>query len=902
VIGTTLSHFKITAKLGEGGMGEVYRAIDTKLDREVAIKVLPEAVTRDPERLARFEREAKVLASLNHPNIGSIYGLEEDGAKRLLVLELIEGEDLQERLERGAIPVDEAMSLAMQMATGLEVAHEQGIIHRDLKPANVKVTPDGQLKILDFGLAKSWGSAPTDSDLTHSPTLTAQMTGQGVILGTAAYMSPEQARGEEADRRADIWSFGVVLFEMLTGRRLFTGKTTSDVLAAVLRADPDWDALPARTPAAVRKLLRRCLSRKRKQRLQAIGDARIELEEALASPFDGDMAEALGEQTMVTRGISALTWLLASLVIVLIGLLMWNLRSDEVEPRASMRLGLTLPDEIALAPPASMPLGIGSRSLTLSPDGSRLIYVSLAGDERVLSLREMHRGEVRVLGDTEGAYRPFFSPDGEWVGFFAGGKLKKVSLSGGSAIDLAAAPIGLGGAWSEDGHIYFVPDEGTGVKRIPASAGAVENITELNKLTAAFSQSISDVLPGGRGILFTESGGGIGVYSLTTGEQRFISTSGGGARYLASGHILFPEFGRLMVAPFDLDLLEMTGPAEVALEGVQTGSFGNAQFGLSENGLLVFVEGDSLLAGDFTWLDADGKREPIGMARGVFGGFSLSPDGLKVAVPIVDGKEIDIWIYDIGRGTPTRLTFDGKSAVGTAWTPDGKRVLYNSLKDGVGNTYAKGAQGDSTEVKVTDLESYAPLGRISFDGKLLPLAVRGKDSTSRDIYLAPLSEEILSGKSTTQPQPFLETPFQEMFYAISPDGNWMAYYSNETGNWEVYVQPMDPSKTRSGRVRISIDGGEEPIWSADGSRLFYRWGNKFYAVDVTLGAEFKAGSPEVLFEGPYINVPGWSYDVSPDGERFLVIVNEAVVQSTAELAVMTNFFDHIQSLSSTEGR
>jgi serine/threonine-protein kinase len=530
------------------------------------------------------------------------------------------------------------------------------------------------------------------------------------------------------------------------------------------------------------------------------------------------------------------------------------------------------------------------------------VYVAFVNGQRQLYVREMSSGEIKPIPGTEGAHRPFFSPDGEWVGFFADRKLKKVALSGGTPIVLADAPLGLGGAWVPDDTIYFTPDEGKETFRIPAAGGEVQSATQKNVST--YIQMVSDVLPGGKAILTSESSAGVTVHTIETGERKTVIPIGWGARYISTGHLIYAQPGKLLAVPFDPEKLEIAGPSVTVIEGIQTSGFGDAQYAVSQSGLLAYIPGGHTNAGNFVWLDRRGKREPLGLPPGIFGGFALSPDGKKVAIPIIDEGKVDIWLYDTLRGTPTRFTFDGLSRMGPAWTPDGKKLVFISMRDGVGNIFVKPVAGSGEAVQLTKYKTITLNGRIPLDGKEMPIVILSAETSSRDIFLLPLDAETLSGKATAEPAPFLQTPFQEQFPTISPDGRWMAYYSNETGRWEIYVQPLEESGSRSagaGRVRISTGGGEEPIWSRDGRELFYYWGSKIYVVDVTLGAKFRAGVPRVLFDGPFVNLPGWSFDVSPDGKRFLVVENEDLEKASSELVVITNFFDHVRRLTATGG-
>jgi serine/threonine-protein kinase len=569
MIGTSLTHFKITAKLGEGGMGEVYRAEDSKLGREVALKVLPEIFAQDEDRMARFAREAQVLASLNHPQIAGIYQVEQSESVHFLVMELVEGETLAERIARGPLPKEEALRIALQMALALEEAHERGIVHRDLKPANVKITPQGQVKVLDFGLAKALEDDPSDADskpgLAHSPTLTAQMTGVGVLLGTAAYMSPEQARGDQADRRSDIWAFGIVLTEMLTGKTVYAGKTLSDTLAGVLAREPEWEALPEDTPRSVRRLLERCLAKDLRERLQAIGEARIAIENHLEDP-DAEQAETItaAEVAKIPAWRSALPWGLAGLLAVaLLGsLFVFRPEAATTATAAPMRMGISLPEQKTIF------RGYGS-SAVLSPDGRRVAYVFSQGVNYEIYLHSLDQWEGTALTSAAGEgrpYQPFFSPDGDWIGFVTPSELKKVPVSGGTPITLASVNLPRGASWAADGTIVFAPTPRGGLHRLPSAGGESEPLTVLDEEKGEASHRWPQVLPGGKGILFTSHTGtsnfydaNIEVVVLETGERRVLHRGGTFGRYVESGHLVYVNGGTLFAVPFDLERLDVTG-------------------------------------------------------------------------------------------------------------------------------------------------------------------------------------------------------------------------------------------------------------------------------------------------------------------------------------------------------
>jgi serine/threonine-protein kinase len=885
MIGTNLSHYRITDKLGAGGMGEVYRAEDTNLNRQVAIKVLPDIFASDPERLARFEREAKLLASLNHPNIASIYGLEEHEGKPFLVLELVEGQTLAERLKKGRIPLDETLDICRQIAEGLEAAHEKGVIHRDLKPSNVKVTPEGKVKVLDFGLAKAFQGEPSAPDVSKSPTLTNQMTHAGVILGTAAYMSPEQTKGKAVDKRADIWGFGCVLYECLTGKRVFEGETVTETMAAILMRDPAWEALPAATPGPIKDLLRRCLQRDTQLRLRDIGDALIELRECGTD----QRIEAPHVPTVARFRLVGLLGVLAILGFGLAGLILWGWspwkKSPEVK-RIVARLSINLPSGAPLAPTGSMPLCIGQPSLALSPDGRYLAYVALVGLETELHLRDMGSGEYRALPGTKGARTPFFSPDGQWVAFFAGEKLKKVALAGGESFDVASTySLTAGGAWGSDNYIYYNPDQFGSIRRVPAAGGQVEILYP--NLDAYGSQAFPAELPGGQSLVANINlwPGMVGIVRKGVhGDPKLVLKKGSFARYIPTGHLIYAIPGKLMAINFDLEKEDVVGDPMVLFDDLRTeGLMGAAQFSVSSDGTLVYARGVDSQSGAFVWVDRFGNKEAIGsLGNRYYGDFKLSPDGRQLALTVQDVDGMDIWIHELERGTETRFTSGGWNYPG-AWLPDSKSLIFGS--------------------QIQKSRLFWKARALNQEAKPLPKAAQHKiivgfRSGDRDLILNDnknifvLSTPKESGKmpddfaiKNTIPVPFMS------FIQLSPDGCWLAYTSIESGRWAINVCSF-PDIGR--RTQISTRGGEEPRWNPNGREIVYRWGSQWFSVDITLGPEIVASAPKLLFQGPYINVAGYDWDISPDGKRFLVIENPQQDKPQTELAVITNLFDLLQ--------
>jgi serine/threonine protein kinase/Tol biopolymer transport system component len=888
MIGQTLGRYRVVEKIGAGGMGVVYRVHDEQLQRDAALKVLTSGLVADGAEMARFHREARALAALNHPNIASIYDFEESGPSEALVMELVEGPTLAERISKGPVPLKEALLVARQIADALDYAHERGIVHRDLKPANIKIKNDGTVKVLDFGLAKfvacgpltnSGEGATTTSDLTSKP---------GVVIGTLAYMSPEQARGAAVDGCADIWAFGVVLYEMLAGRPAFAGPSSSDVIAAIIKDEPRWDALPDEVPASILKLLRRCLAKDPHDRLHSAADARLEINETIADlSAPANLNARSGWPVSLNRW---WLWILLNLILVTVALVWWNPWHHDLTLKPSARFSIVLPSEAPLAPASAMPLAVGRSSLALSPDGAHLVYVAFVQGEMKLYVRDMDRGEFRGLPGTEGAHSPFFSPDGEWVGFFAHDKLKKVSLHGGQPITLSDATLGFGGSWASDGGIYFSTDYSSGIYRVPETGGPVKTIT--GDHWAYVPSLFPHVLPDNHGILFSIQTFTLGVYDLRSQQGRIIFQGGTFPQFSPTGHIVFARRGTVQAAPFDARRLTVTGPAIQLFDGVRTERDGAAQFTFSAAGTFIYASGSDGAVGSLVDVDRSGNRRPLQTPAGDYSAFRISPDGSRVAIPINTEAGTDIWLYDISRGTSTRLTSNSQSTL-PVWSPDGTAIYYTSWPNGVPNLYRQSIEGGEP-VQLTHWQGSwgAPLA-VSRDGKLLLVDKLGPD-TKDDLWILRLAGEDSSGNASPQEIPFLATSFSECLGDISPDGRWAAYTSDESGGWEVYVTSFpNPGE----KMRISIDGGEEPIWSADGHELFYRFGTKWFVAEVSTGEHFTAGRPRLMFEGPFANVPGHSYAAARDGKHFLVVEGVDQTKTQTVLNVVTNVFDEIRRRS-----
>jgi len=937
-VGTRLGPYEVTAKIGEGGMGEVYRATDSNLKRSVAIKVLPASVAGDADRLARFQREAEVLAALNHPNIAAIYGLEEGPAEaghhvRALVMELVEGEDLSQRIARGAIPLDEALPIAKQIADALEAAHERGIVHRDLKPANVKVRSDGTVKVLDFGLAKAMdvgsggpGRSGGPGGLSMSPTLTtpAMMTGAGMILGTAAYMAPEQAKGRAVDRRADVWAFGCVLYEMLTGRRAFGGDDVQDTFVAIMRDEPDWARLPATLPPALGTYLKRCLQKDARQRVQAIGDVRLALEGAFETT--APLTAPLALDAPASGVARALPWAIASAAVIVAGVLLtlwapWRSASVPVPRKLLASIGAD----------ASLPTADGASAI-LSPDGTTLVFVAQQAGQTRLFVRKLDQLQAAPLAGTEGASNPFFSPDGQWLAFFAGGKLKKISVTGGAAVNLCDAPSGRGGTWTDDDTIIFTPASApnTTLMRVSAAGGTPAVFGALSK--GAATQRWPQALPGGKGVLYTENSATTGwdaanlVVTPLSGLPAEASAKAGGTpkvvvrgghygRYVSSGlahrslgeggHLIYLQQGTLFAVRFDLDRLETIGQAVPAIEGViaTPGNTGGAQLAVSSEGTLVYMPGAAVtLANPIDWMTRDGKTSVLRAAKADWTNPRFSPDGQKLAVEISDGKQRDIWVYEWARDTLTQLTFDPGQDWLPIWTPDGRRIVFTSdrAKPGIYNLYWVNADGAGDVTRLTDspelqfASSWHPSGRF-----LAFMATRG--ATSGDLMILPMEGDAARGWTPGKPTVFLGTPANEILPVFSPDGRWIAYFSNEGGGAavDVYVRPFPGP---GGKWRISTEGGAYPHWSTTSHELLFITvsGKVMVAPYAVVGDSFRADTPRI-WSPTSIRAPGVAnspYDLHPDGKRLAVVAAQNQGAGAQDKVVfVSNFFDYLRKIA-----
>ncbi len=881
--GSRLGLYEITAKLGEGGMGEVYRARDPKLNREVAIKVLPPGVAQDAERLARFKREAQVLASLNHSNIAAIYGLDEANGTLFLVLELVEGEDLADRLKRGAIPLDESLEIAKQIALALEDAHDKGIVHRDLKPANVKLTPDGQVKVLDFGLAKAYSADASGSgslDSGNSPTMTQAATMAGMILGTAAYMSPEQARGKSVDKRADIWAFGVVLYEMLTGEQLFHGETVSDTLAAVLTRELDTKTLPAASPAALRRLLRRCLERNPKNRLHDIADARIVLDELARGDVDPQGAETASAAVKSRRNV--LPWAIAVLaVLVAIGLALRPSPSAQPMEQPLTAFGVLVPPEIFL-PAVDSPL------IDLSADGRTLIFVASEAQNSSIYRRSLDRLAVSPIEGTKGAAEPRLSPDGRFIAFFADGTLRKIPADGGAAAFLAEARAPRGVSWAPDGSLVYSPLYSSGLFRVLATGGTPVPVTKLDEAKGERSHRWPQVLPDGRTVIFTvgliSSPGdydtaNIDAVRLDTGERRTVLQGARMARYTAAGYLVYQRAETLLAVRFDPARLETMGEAFTIQEGVGgDGSSGTGHFAVSAGGLLAFAPQNSIPRESvFVMVDRTGRETELAAPAGPLNHPRISPDGRRLTYSVGDGSAAndDVYLFDLADGRSQRLTF-GQGHGAPLWTPDGASIVYTKGRSGDTGLFTKRADGSGGETVLwRNAGGFNLANSWLSDGRHLAV------TDAQDTFDIRLVDAIEGGTIT----PLFASPSAaEYAAAFSPDGRHVAYTTTETGTDEVFVETFPPGH---GKWQVSSAGGFCPVWSRDGKELYFVAGDSMMAVDVDTKDVFRAGLPHELFTGPYVltTPPSRNYDVGPDG-RFVVIKPKSVSTTPRELVLL----------------
>jgi len=895
--GTRIGPYEIVSTLGAGGMGQVFRARDTRLKRDIALKVLPPSVAEDHDRIARFEREAEMLAALNHPNIAQIHGVVDANDSLALVMELVEGEDLAARIARGPVPVDEALRIARQIAEALEAAHERGIIHRDLKPANIKVRPDGTVKVLDFGLARSGAPVATGPDGATAAVTSPAMTIHGVIMGTAAYMSPEQARGKPVDRRADVWAYGAVLYEMLTGKRPFDGGDVTDTIAAVLRADPDWRLIPRDVPEPITTLIRRCLDKDPQRRPSHLSVATFLLSGGAETAASAPRAvETVAQPAARRRLISlAVTTFLAGAAVA--AGLAWRF-FGRPEPATAPPVRFTM----AVDTGGETWRDLTDRPFVMSPDGRAIVYRASAGGLPRLFIRTLDRLEPRQLGDASGLLRtPFFSPDGQWVGFFDGPVLKKVRVSGGPPVIIAGGinAGGFGASWSDDGSIVYGERRagagaGTALMIVPAAGGEPKTL-ETADSGSGKEDTFPVALPHSRGVLFTTHDPGRGAASegrlmlldRTTGERRELAAGASGADFPAGRIVYADPLGRLHALPFDPSTLKALGPHTGLDEGVHVPVVGQAMFSAAFSGAIAFlpaIEVANPVSGrSLVWVDRHGREEPLAAPPRAYAVLRLSPDGTRIALDIRDEGN-DIWIWSLERRVLTRLTSGPTLDMAPVWTPDGRRIIWTSTRDNANpRLYWQAADGTGSA------ESLNGPG-VAYPGSVTPDAHAVLSSSgARAIFRTSLTGD---GKSDSilGPMQALLTP------EVSPDGRWLAYQSNESGQPEVYVRPYP--NVDDGRWQISTERGSRPAWSRNGRELFFLDGNDRLSVAPIAvdGNTLVPGVPRRLLHAAYY--PGFSsrgaylrgYDVSLDGQRFLMIKSRAdAAASQTVLTVVANW-------------
>jgi Tol biopolymer transport system component/predicted Ser/Thr protein kinase len=904
--GTKLGPYEIVAPIGAGGMGEVYRARDTRLDRIVAIKVLPQHLAETPDAKQRFEREARAVSALNHPNICTLFDVGSQDGTEFLVMEYIEGETLAARLEKGSLPLDQALKIGIEVADALDKAHRAGIIHRDLKPGNIMFTKSGA-KLLDFGLAKAALPLAAGATLSASATRTTPITQQGVIVGTFQYMSPEQVEAKELDARSDIFSFGSVLYEMLTGRAAFQGRSQLSVASAILEKDPESiSVLMPMTPPALDRAVRQCLAKNPEDRWQTARDLLLELKwiEDAGSQAGVPAAVATHRKTR-ERALSAFAAVLGLIAIALaIGFV-----QRAPKPAHPMRLTAELGADVSLS---NMTDGADA---VLSPDGARLAFVAAGADQtQHVYIRSLDQMQATALSGTEDARDPFFSPDGEWIAFFAGGKLKKIALQGGVPVTLCDVPNGRGGSWGDNGLIVFSAGPATALSKVSSAGGMPEPLTALDNQNGLGSHRWPQFLPGGNDVLFTFSTTGLAfenadivVYSLASGKSKTVLHGGSYARYVPSGHLVYQRNNTLFAVPFDLKRLEVTGQPAPVLEGVATTGTGGAQFSVSDSGTLTYVGGSAANQDvSIYWMDAAGKFTPLRGTPGNYRDLAISPDGKRLAMDVATGNRSDIWVYDWERDAFTRLTFSAYQNEVPVWTPDGQRIVYASAEKGAApNIWWIRADGGGDAQRLTESQdpqypsSWSPHGEVLAYSQLNP-------STGWGIMTLPVDGNERSGWKLGQPKQLAGAPALGMLPAISPDGHWVAYNSNESGIYETYVRPFPGP---GGKWQVSNGGGQRiggwgPEWSGNGKDLlfFVPASRQIMAVSYTTsGDSFRAEKPHLWSPGQIadrrFNFNKVGFSLHPDGKRIAVLRSSSSESGPPPIKTVSfifNFFDELR--------
>jgi Tol biopolymer transport system component/predicted Ser/Thr protein kinase len=877
VPGSRLGPFEILGAIGSGGMGEVYRARDTKLNRDVAIKVLPDLFARDPERLTRFTREAQTLASLNHPNVAHVYGVEE----RALVMELVEGEDLAQRIARGAVPVDEAIPIALQIACGLEAAHERGIVHRDLKPANVRITPDGTVKILDFGLAKTADAVPQGASIESSPTFTSAPTEVGMIMGTAAYMAPEQARGKPVDKRADIWAFGCVLYEMLAGTRPFGGETVTDALAAIVKEEPDWKALPTATPPSLRRLIGSCLIKDPRQRLRDIGDARIALERLAAGVADDTAAGTSVAPARQSGRFGALSLVAVALAIgAIASLVTWQLGRPAPDiPRALARFVLPLAYE-------SLPLKTGGAGVAFSPDGSSIVYAGqpVLMSTPVLYRRRLSSLDVERIPNTEGGFAPFFSPDGKWIGFFSDKGVMKLSVEGNNVTKICDRGVFSRADWGPDDTIVLGTSQTYApgaLGKVPAGGGTPTPLTKLDGQESV--HQLPHVLPGGRHVLFTittPTRTELAVAPIGGGAHTRLDLEGSGGIFVPPDHVIFARERSMFSVPFDLRALRVTGSPVQVLE--DAGVFAASVriwiplVGVDRAGSIAYLNkaGSQAILG---WISPGSSFSQLPIPEAEYGPPRLSPDGRR-AVLSIGASPADVWVVDLARGTRLRLTSTGGTA--PIWSADGSRIAYASADTGIMAIAADGGGSPAVLLPRVDRMFVQP-SSWSPDGTSIVVTAEDRGGTrsarNRDIWI------VRGGKA----EPLVASAADERAGMISPDGQWLAYASSVSGREEVYVRPFGRS---GGTIPVSTGGGTLPAWSALGDAVYFLAEGLPAQGSRVMRSAFRGNPPDAGTPAAVLTLPVNFGGAAPAADgRFLVVQQKAGAATVDALHILLNW-------------
>ncbi len=888
LVGKRLGPYEILSAIGAGGMGDVYRARDARLNRTVAIKVLRTHLADKLELRERFEREARTIASLNHAHICTLHDIGHQDGTDYLVMEYLEGETLTARLLKGPLPIEQVLRYAIEIAGALDMAHRQGITHRDLKPGNILLTKSGA-KLLDFGLAKLRQAAVPAESFSKRPTTDQDITAEGAIVGTLQYMAPEQLEGKEADGRTDIFAFGVVVYEMATGKKAFEGKSQASLIAKILDSDPPpISSLQPMTPPALDRVVKRCLAKDRDDRWQSANDLTQELKWIVEG---GSQVSPL--PVTPARGVSWLgrRELILSVGALLLGAVIAGLAVRNLKPWPAPAAQPVTRTVINL-PPGQQLAGLESGpAIALSPDGTRLAYVARQGGTQQVYLRAMDSLESKPIPGTEGAVNPFFSPDGQWLGFFAGGKLMRVSMSGGPALTLSDVVNPRGASWGSQGTIAFGLATNSALLEVPDAGGTPQPLTRLEK--GEPGHRWPEFLPGGKAVLFTAganplnfTNAQVAVQSVGTGQRRNLIQGGMYPRYAPSGHLVYAQGGSLIAVAFDPRRLLVTGTAVRVVDGVRQSPIdGDAQYSFSATGSLVYASGGpQATQRKVVWVDRRGAEQALTAPVHAYRYPRLSPDGRRMAT-IIEESEANIWLYDLTRETLTRLTFQGDLNLLGAWTPDGKRIAFQSNKEGTPNVFWQLADGSGGMERLTTGEYRQSPNSWSPDGQLMAF-IEVNPTTGYDIWVLRLNDR--------KAQPFLRTPFNEGAPRFSPDGRWLAYTSDESGRPEIYVQPYPGP---GGKWQISTEGGTEPVWNPNGRELFYRIGDRMMAVDITTQPGFAAGKSRMLFEGQYVPTPVMfpNYDVTPDGQRFLMLKPTEQVQSEPnQINVVLNWFEELK--------